>query len=199
MDTRARKDSEPRGSGTAQERAAWRGWMIAAQQGDVSAYERLLTQLWPALESFARARLRDPAAAEDVVQNVLLSLHRARHTYRPERPFEPWLFAIARNAIVDAQRKGGVRSRREVALADAPEPSFEPSPAAPRGDALATQLAGALQQIPPAQREAVELVKLQGLSVAQAAAQVGISVTALKVRAHRGYRSLRRILDGEAL
>ena len=187
--------SEPHGS----ERGSWREWMIAAQAGDADAYERLLRSLWPELERFARGRLRDSAAVEDVVQTVLLSLHRARHTYRPERAFEPWIFAIARNAVVDAQRKQSVRRRRELPLAAAPEPGSDPSPTLPQHDGLSPELAGALSRIPAAHREAVELLKLEGLSVAEAAARVGISAGALKVRAHRGYKALRRILGDDPL
>ena len=78
--------------------------MALAQEGDKAAYEHLLADILPVLRSFARRRLGDDVAAEDVVQEILLSMHRARRTYRPERPFEPWLFAIARNAVIDFQR-----------------------------------------------------------------------------------------------
>src|SRR6516162_3831499 len=92
--------------------------MALAQEGDKAAYERLLVDILPALRSFTRRRLGDDVAAEDVVQEVLLSVHRARRTYRPERPFEPWLFAIARNAIVDCQRARARRRRKEETLPD---------------------------------------------------------------------------------
>jgi len=179
----------------AQSRDAWRSWMIAAQAGDRAAYERLLRSLLPELERFVIARLHDTAGAEDVVQNVLLSLHRARHTYRPERPFEPWVFAIARNAVIDAQRKRGVRMRRELALDDSPEPVADAVAPFDPGDRLSAKLARALERIPATQREAVVLVKLEGLSMAEAAARAGVSAGALKVRAHRGYRALRRRLE----
>jgi len=174
----------------------WQVWMVAAQEGDAAAYERLLRSVLPELQRFVVARLRDPVASEDVVQNVLLSIHRARHTYRRERPFEPWLFAIARNAVIDAQRKQGTRARYEVALEHTAEPADPRMDELPRSPLARGQLQDALAQLPSAQREAVELVKLQELSVRDAAARVGISVGALKVRAHRGYRSLRRILEG---
>jgi len=174
-------------------RDAWRDWLVAAQDGDAEAYDRLLRSILPELEAFVIARLRDPTAAEDVVQNVLLSLHRALHTYRPERPVEPWLFAIARNAVVDAQRKRRVRRGRELPLESTPEPAMEP--ASPPALGLSRELIQALEAIPASQREAVELVKLQELSVAEAARRAGTTASALKVRAHRGYRALRRLLE----
>jgi RNA polymerase sigma-70 factor (ECF subfamily) len=177
--------------------ARWRSWMVAAQGGDAAAYEKLLREILPAVRGIVRRRVFDPQAAEDVVQNVLLSLHRARHTYRPERPFLPWIRAIARNATVDALRLRGRRGAREVSLEreDVPEPAAPA--AAPREEELDPALARALAAIPAAQREAVELIHLQELSVAEAARRVGISRGALKVRAHRGYRALRALLEAE--
>jgi RNA polymerase sigma-70 factor (ECF subfamily) len=175
----------------------WRAWMIAAQDGDAVSYEKLLQELLPHVRGLVRRRLFDPNAVEDVVQNVFISLHRARQTYRPERPFSPWLGAIARNAAVDFMRERQRRGRREISLEldGVPEPSIEA--AAPREHELDPRLRTALERIPAAQREAVELIHLAGLSVAEAADRVGISKSALKVRAHRGYRALRGILEEE--
>jgi RNA polymerase sigma-70 factor (ECF subfamily) len=167
--------------------------MAAAQDGDSVAYETLLREIVPALRVFVGARLRESAASEDVVQNVLLSLHRARHTYQPPRPFGPWLRAIARNATADALRARGRRAERETALVDVERIADEREPS--RADApLSPRLARALAELPPAHREAVELIHVRELSVAEAAAQAGVSVSALKVRAHRGYKALRKLL-----
>lgn len=174
--------------------APWGAWMASAQAGDREAYERLLQALLPAARGFVRSRLRDPIATEDVVQNVLLSLHRARHTYRPERPFGPWWRAIARNAVIDHVRQLQRRAGRELAL-DGPEPA-DPRSVEPRSEELSAEMRQALESLPPAQRRAVELLHIHGLSVAEAAAQLGISPGALKVRAHRGYRAMRDSLGG---
>jgi len=87
--------------------------MAAAQRGDRHAYERLVADILPALRAFVRRRTGDDVSAEDVVQEVLLSIHRARRTFRPERPFEPWLFAITRNAVRDFQRSSVRRMHTE--------------------------------------------------------------------------------------
>ncbi len=175
-------------------RSEWGLWMSQAQAGDAVAYERLLRALVPMLERFVRARLHDQQAAEDVVQNILLALHRARHTYRPERPFQPWIFAIARNSVIDSLRKQKVRRRFEQSLDGVPDPSQD-TPIGPEPDSISPELARALAQLPAAQREAVELVKLHGLSMQEAAERAGTTAGALKVRAHRGYRKLRGLLE----
>lgn len=174
----------------------WRAWMVAAQQGDSDSYEKLLTELLPQLRGFVQRRVFDAGAREDVVQNVFLSIHRARHTYRGERPFTPWLFAVARNAITDYTRARGRRQAREVALDldEANEPAA--APLETDGEALSPELEDALSRLPPAQREAVVLIQVEGLSVAEAAERAGVSPGALKVRAHRGYRAMRARLAG---
>lgn len=181
--------------GTSEKELAWGGWMAAAQDGDAQAYEALLREIVPALRVWVRARLRENEGAEDVVQNVLLSLHRARHTYDPSRPFGPWLRTIARNAVIDALRARAKRAERETALPDAERFADEHEPS--RANApLSARMAEALAALPAAQREAVELIHVNELSVAEAAARAGVSVSALKVRAHRGYKVLRVLLGG---
>jgi RNA polymerase sigma-70 factor (ECF subfamily) len=181
-----------------QQEAQWRIWMTAAQRGDAQAYELLLHALVPPLRGFVRRRLSDPSAAEDVVQAVLLSIHRARHTWRAERPFGPWWRAIARNAVIDAARRRGRRAAREVPLAADHEvfaADWVPDAAT---EELSPELRGALEQLSPAQREAVELLHVEELSVAEAAARAGTTPGALKVRAHRGVAALRRLLGRES-
>jgi RNA polymerase sigma-70 factor (ECF subfamily) len=177
----------------------WRAWMVAAQDGDSASYEKLLRELMPYVRGIVQRRLFDSGAVEDVVQNVFMSVHRARHTYRPERPFRPWINAVARNAVVDFIRERGQRSQREISLEQSaiPEPAVEAE--IPGESALDPALQQALESLPTAQREAVVLIHLDGLSVAEAAVRAGVSKSALKVRAHRGYRALRALLeeDGE--
>jgi RNA polymerase sigma-70 factor (ECF subfamily) len=174
----------------------WSELMALAQSGDGAAYRTLLVELLPMLRSMVRARVYDHALAEDVVQNVLLNLHRARHTYRPERPFRPWLSAITRNAIIDSYRETGRRREREVEV-ELIEEFAAPERGVPiEQQALSPELAGALERLPDKQREAVQLIQVEGLSVAEAAARAGVSNGALKVRAHRGYRALRKALSG---
>jgi RNA polymerase sigma-70 factor (ECF subfamily) len=177
----------------------WGGWMAAAQRGDAVAYRKLLEELLPVVRRWVRARLFDAVLAEDVVQNALLNLHRARRSYRPERRFKPWLRAIVRNAVTDALRETGRRREREglVDSFDAlPHARVEPDAAGAGNGPLSPALRSALEELPASQRQAVELIHVEGLSVSAAAARAGVSVGALKVRAHRGYQALRQALDG---
>ena len=167
--------------------------MAAAQEGDGAAYETLLRVLAPALRRFVTQIVRDPHETEDITQSVLLSMHRARHTWRPERPFGPWWRAIARNAAIDAIRSRSRRQLRETGLDDAPE-LVAPDPPAPGEGTLDPAVAAALAALPASQREAIELVHGRDLSVAEAAAHAGVSPSALKVRVHRGVAALRRVL-----
>jgi RNA polymerase sigma-70 factor (ECF subfamily) len=166
--------------------------MERVQAGDQDAYRALLEDVSAELRRFLRRRLPDPHDVEDAVQDVLLTMHRARHTYDPTRPFEPWLLAIARHAAVDAFRRAHRRGRVERLADDAAE--IEQSSDDGAGE---LSLSAALEGLPEAQRAALEMVKLDGLSIEEAAARSGVSPGALRVRIHRGYRALRARLLGE--
>jgi len=166
-------------------------WMARAQSGDGDAYRLLLERLASDLRSFFRRRVRDVQEVEDLVQDTLMTVHRARHTYDPARPFEPWLYAIARNTLADAFRRDRRRAERHAVDDDlltvaADAPSHESS------------IGGILDGLPEGQREALEMVKIRGLSIEQASSQAGVSQGAMRVRIHRGYRALRaRLLGGD--
>jgi RNA polymerase sigma-70 factor (ECF subfamily) len=165
--------------------------MAAAQAGDGEAYQRLLVELVPLLRGLVRSRIADPSAVDDVLQEVLLSIHTARHTYRAERPLLPWVRAIARNATVDWVRR---QVRTRALFSDVEPADLRAEPPAPVWEPLPPRLSRAIESLPPAQRQAVLLVKVEGLSVSEAATRAGVTQSALKVRAHRGYRALRELL-----
>ncbi|MFK7898844.1 MAG: sigma-70 family RNA polymerase sigma factor [Myxococcota bacterium] len=176
--------------------AQYSEWMQAAQAGDAAAYRQLLNAIQPKVRAIVRAKIQDSAASDDVIQNALLSIHRGRATYRSERPFGPWMRAVVRNSIIDHFRERKRRGDRETELpveewADESESSSE------EGAPLAPELSAAIEALPAGQREAVVLIQVQGLSVAEAALKADISPGALKVRAHRGYRALRKMLEGD--
>jgi len=174
----------------------WRVWMAAAQEGDADAYQRLLTELLPFVGGIVRGRVGGDPAAEDIVQEVLLSIHTARHTFRPERPLEPWVRTIARNAVIDWTRRLA-RARKRESDVDADDLAA-PDPDGP-AKALSPGVERALSSLPQAQREAVVMLKLEGLTVAEAAERAGTTPGALKLRAHRGYRALRDLFGRELL
>lgn len=164
--------------------------MARAQDGDRQAYKALLQETAQLVRQFARRRL--PERADDVVQETLIALHRARHTYDPERPFGPWMYAIARNRVADAIRREQRRVRRELRAEVSQETDVT------FGDRAfnARILRRALSQLSESQRKIIELLKFEDYSVAEVAAQTGLSESAIKVSAHRGYRRLRALLGG---
>jgi RNA polymerase sigma-70 factor (ECF subfamily) len=161
--------------------------MAAAQHGDREAYRALLEDVSPLVTAVLRRRISDPAELADVHQEALVHLHRARHTYDPKRPFDPWLFAIVRHTAIDHARRRRVRLSWEVLVDEPPEQVAETT-AADR-QALEHALAG----LPASQREAFEMLQVEGLSVDAAAERAGVSRGALKVRAHRAYKALRAL------
>ncbi len=162
--------------------------MAAAQAGDPVAYRALLEDVLPLVRAVLRRWFRHPEDLRDAVQETLVTLHRARHTYDPARPFERWLAALARYTAADLLRRRMRRAEREVALGDLPETPVE------TGIGDAADLARTLARLPPAQRDAFAMLKLEGLSLAQAAARAGTSVGALKLRAHRAYKTIKAAL-----
>lgn len=172
------------------------GLMRAAQEGDALAYAELLREVAPLLRNAVRGRNRflQRADVEDLVQDILLSLHAVRATYDPERSFLPWLFGIAHNRIADGARRHARRAAHEVAVERIPE-TFSAEPAnMEEGYRDPQALRRAIRGLPPAQREAVEMLKLRELSLKEAAVASGTSVAALKVAVHRAVKALRRAL-----
>lgn len=175
----------------------FRGLMRAAQDGDRAAYASLLRELAGPLRAFCRRRLPTQEDAEDTVQEVLVTLHRARATFDPSRPFRPWIVTIARRRIADRLaliRRIGPASEideaAEVTSATAEANTYE-------GELTGEELRAAIAALPPGQRQALELTKLKELSLAEASAESGLSITALKVATHRAVASLKRRFAGK--
>jgi RNA polymerase sigma-70 factor (ECF subfamily) len=173
--------------------------MARAQQGDHDAYVTLLRAITPRIRHAVRRRraFLHESVTEDVVQEVLLSIHAVRATYDPQRPFMPWVSAIVRHRLADAGRRHGRQGAHEIVV-DNLDVTFRASAANTHvetcGDAEA--LAQAIQALPPGQRQAVELLKLRELSLKEASAATGLSIGALKLATHRAMASLRRALRG---
>jgi RNA polymerase sigma-70 factor (ECF subfamily) len=178
------------------------GWMTRAQDGDRVAYERLLRACLPRIAAIARGEGLRGAAVDDAVQDTLLTLHRARHTYDPGRPFLPWLRAIARRRALDRLRREGRHVRREVhdpiALADHPDPTSGAEAGVMAGQ-RAARLKQAVASLPDGQREAVEHLSLREHSLQETSLLTGRSTGALKVNLHRALHSLRARLGGSGI
>jgi RNA polymerase sigma-70 factor (ECF subfamily) len=167
--------------------------MAHAQSGDQSAYRRLLQEIAPYLRALAAKSHRDPADIEDSVQDVLLTVHAVRHTYDPTRPFGPWLVAIANRRITDRLRRQGRTTARETPLDDDHETFAAPAANFDEAVSVDRALREAIERLPAGQRAAIRLLKLQEMSLKQAAGATGMSVAALKVATHRAMKNLRRM------
>ena len=173
----------------------WSEWMVMAQDGDVAAYQRLLGAVVPLVRAIVGKRLNDPDKIEDVVQEVLLSVHKNRHTYDPSLSFRPWIGTIAQRRTIDALRKMYRQGAREVLVDEYPETFLADETNIPLEDdlvfALGDDLNRALDTLPAGQRTAVDLLKLREMSLKEASEASGMSVAALKVAMHRALKSLR--------
>lgn len=169
--------------------------MTLSQQGDAAAYERLLSEVALRMRRMLRSRAPWLSAAdsEDVVQDILLSLHRARHTWDPARPFMPWIVTIARARLADNVRRYARRNAIGIAAADWSE-TFRNAQTNTNADTVINLLTvrEALKSLTPAERQAITLLRLREMSLTDAARESGSSVAALKIAVHRAMRKLRK-------
>ncbi len=160
--------------------------------GDAAAFDDLYQQLSPKLFGYLLRLTRHRERAEDLLQITFSKIHRARGSYLRGAPLLPWVLAIARRSFYDERR--AAKSRTEDLSRDGslPEPHQEPN-GVPND--VSEALERALNAMPETYREAIQLTKLTGLSVSEAADVLGTSSTAVKLRVHRGYNFLRKELE----
>lgn len=162
--------------------------MVLSQAGDKQAYAGLLSEVQRWLERFFSRRCA-PAQRDDLVQEVLIAVHKKRATFDPNRPFLPWLAAIARYRWVDHLRSVYRAAESELTDSDIPHESQE-------GSIIARlSLDRMLTQLPTTQAELITWVKIEGLSVRQAAERSGKSESAVKVNIHRGLKKLAVLIE----
>jgi RNA polymerase sigma-70 factor (ECF subfamily) len=177
--------------------AELKGLMLAGLQGDGPAHRRLLDQLSSRLRAYYKSRLdrigRGASDAEDLVQEALLAIHIQRHTYDPAEPFTPWVYAIARYKLLDYLRMTRAR------LADVPiEETTELFAHDDYSDTeSAYDLRRLLGQLPSKMRQAIQCVKIEGLSVSEASSRCRMSESSVKVNVYRGLRRLASAITRE--
>lgn len=180
-------DVAPSAADTAMERYA---------NGDDAAFGELYDLLAPRLYGFLLRRTRRTCVAEDLVQQTMLQIHRARGRFHPGAAVLPWAIAIARRLLLDGVRAEG----RRPSIAPTEEvPDVAAGTGGPDEELAARRLAERLDErlraLPEAQRVAFELLQQDGLTLAEAAEVLGTTVTAVKLRAHRAYCALRDETD----
>ena len=177
--------------------ARWSALMVSAQAGNEDEYRLLLQELSEAIRRYLLSRIGPHHYLEDCVQETLIAIHQARHTYDRRRRFRPWMFAIVRHKAIDALRRQRShqqllrRQQDEVLVNWRQDHPDKPEDAVAQGQMMTC--------LTPQYREALTLTKIIGLSNAEAAARLCISEGAVKVRVHRAIGRLRRLLEADAV
>lgn len=170
--------------------------MVRYAQGDTAAFRTLFERYHPILVRMMRRRGAKESEASDLVQQTFLQLHRARNDYNPEHPLRPYLVTIALNTHRAYLRRAGRHPEEAVHLGEPVEPADDRE----RIDPLerrqeAERVRRALSQLPDSQRVVIEMHWFEELPFKDIANAVGASLSAVKVRACRGYGKLREILE----
>lgn len=177
--------------------AALRGLMLAALDGDAASHRALLDRLSSRLRAYYKGKLarigRGASEAEDLVQEAVLAIHIKRHTYNPDEPLTPWVHAIARYKLVDFLR------RTRTSFVDVPIDEADDVMAHDdHSDAESTyDVRRLMERLPKNMQCALEAVKLDGLSTAEAARKCGLSESGIKVNVHRGLKTLAVLIAQE--
>ena len=170
----------------------WSALMVSAQSGNESDYRQVLGELSDVVQRFLRSRFGNRPIIEDCVQEALIAIHQARHTYNPKRPFRPWLFAIVRNRTIDTLRKQKRRENVAEQFKAEQEVLNQPSGQAAYPHEIAD---GPLfRSLSDQHREVLVLTKIIGFSIAETAEKLHISESAVKVRVHRAIGKLRKLM-----
>ena len=165
--------------------------MNKALGGDKAAYSKLLLALQPVLLRFISKKIANREAAEDILQEILLSIHRARHTYDGTRPLMPWVFAIAKFRLADALRKV-YGKHPEINIDDVPEITDSNVTNSP---GFYESIQKEVMQLSGKQPKIIALMHEHGFTAKEVAEKLGMKESAVKVAAHRAYKILRKKLS----
>lgn len=161
-------------------------------EGSADAFSELYRRISPNLMGYLLRLTRDRMRAEDLLQVTFTKIHRARQSYLRGAPVLPWVLAIARRSFLDERRAARTRTEDLSTDGTLPEPRQEPE-GVPND--VSDALERALDRLPETYREAIQLTKISGLSIHEAAGVLGTTETAVKLRVHRGYTQLRKELE----
>lgn len=174
-----------------------RGLMLASHSGDSASHRMLLERLSGHLRAYYKRKLasfaKGATEAEDLVQEALLAIHIHRHSYDPAEPLTPWVYAIARYKLIDFLRRSKT-SRADVPIDEADDITANDDHFAAENSYDIRRLLG---KLPKNMQCAIGAVKLEGLSVAEAAQKCRLSEPAIKVSIHRGLKALANLIANE--
>ncbi len=176
------------------DRPTWEVLMVEAQSGNASAYNALLSEVSDYLRSYLKYRVRGVEASQDLLQEILISLHRARHTYDSKYPVKPWLFKIVQSRLIDHYRKTG---SSELAMVRDEEFMGNLVAEAEVSQIEMDELKTAINGLSEDQRKVLCAIKFEGKSVRDVSRELAMSEAAVKVTAHRAYKLLFERLELE--
>lgn len=175
----------------------WSKLMANAQTGDEADYRQLLSELTDVIYNFLCSRFGNHHFTEDCVQETLIAIHQARHTYDKHRPFRPWLFAIVRHKAIDILRKQSSRQRVTSQYKVEQEVLSQVSQ---QNEADNEIIRGhLLESLSEEHRDVLVLTKIIGFSVAETAEKLSISKSLVKVRVHRAIHKLKKMMEADQL
>ena len=172
----------------------WQEWAIAAQGGDKRAYTQLLQSITPYIRNVIIGSLSNPSAAEDITQEVLISVHKSLSTYQPDRPFKPWLMAIVNFRRTDYLRKHYAQRRDKTTTTDENYEFEANNVTNPAHAGELKDIENALASLPEQQQRIFKMIKIEGYSAQEVANEMNMNESAVKVSAHRAMKKLQGLL-----
>lgn len=166
----------------------WSQNAVLAQKGDARAYRALLTDIHPYIINAVSGQLANPEWAEEIAQEVLISVHKSLHTYQADRPFKPWLRAIINFRKSDFLRKHYRQKNHESVPLD--DVDYKENVTEPTAMGELKDIEGALDTLPDTQRRIFQMIKLEGQTIKDVAKTMDMSASAVKVSAHRTMKKL---------
>jgi RNA polymerase sigma-70 factor (ECF subfamily) len=161
--------------------------------GDQRAYASLLRETARFLRPFLSRRLNTDAEVDDLLQEVLISIHKARHTYDSKRPYKPWVYAIAKFRLQDHLRAHYAdHLRHAVELSEVENNLQDP---VTKSDMSYESISGEIEKLPPKQAAILQMMHQEGYTAKEVAKKTGMKESAVKVAAHRAYKILRKVLE----
>lgn len=170
----------------------WSSLMAQSHQGNKAAYAQLLSDLSGALTRYLQTQFGQFELIEDCVQECLLAVHKARHTYDPKRDFRPWLFTIARHKTIDVLRQSHRHLGINTAIEGVDDMSVE-------GFNRLLDGAKMMLRLSSDHREVLVMTKYFGLTTVEVAASLGISESAVKARLRRGLKNIQTVWEAESI
>ncbi|BCB25709.1 DNA-directed RNA polymerase sigma-70 factor [Sulfurimicrobium lacus] len=167
--------------------------MKLSLEGDKRAYALLLQETARFLRLFLAKRLNSGGEVDDVLQEILISIHKARHTYDGERPYKPWAYAIAKFRLQDHLRAHYADHLRHAVELSEVENDLQAS--VTKSDTGYESIRGEIEKLPPKQATILQMMHEEGYTAKEVAEKTGMKESAVKVAAHRAYKILRKVLE----